>query len=71
LDHHAAVSPALASLRPQARIGASRPPLRGGEILASSTIRDLVVGSDIAMTDRGTHPLEGVDGTWQLFAASP
>jgi hypothetical protein len=30
-----------------------------------------VVGSDIAMTDRGSHPLKGVDGTWQLFAASP
>jgi class 3 adenylate cyclase len=42
-----------------------------GEILTSSTVRDLVVGSDIAMTDRGSHPLKGVDGTWQLFAASP
>jgi class 3 adenylate cyclase len=42
-----------------------------GEILTSSTVRDLVVGSDIAMTDRGPHPLKGVDGTWRLFAASP
>jgi class 3 adenylate cyclase len=42
-----------------------------GEILTSSTVRDLVVGSDIAMTDRGPHPLKGVEGTWQLFAASP
>jgi class 3 adenylate cyclase len=41
------------------------------EILTSSTVRDLVVGSEIAMTDRGPHPLKGVDGTWQLFAASP
>jgi hypothetical protein len=30
-----------------------------------------VVGSDIAMTDRGPHHLKGVDGTWQLFTASP
>jgi class 3 adenylate cyclase len=42
-----------------------------GEILTSSTVRDLVVGSDIAMTDRGPHPLKGVDGTWQLFAGQP
>jgi class 3 adenylate cyclase len=41
------------------------------EILASSTVRDLMVGSDIAMTDRGPHPLKGVEGSWQLFAASP
>jgi class 3 adenylate cyclase len=51
-----------------ARVMAAATP---GEILTSSTVRDLVVGSDIAMTDRGPHPLKGVDGTWQLFAASP
>jgi class 3 adenylate cyclase len=51
-----------------ARVMAAAAP---GEILTSSTVRDLVVGSDIAMTDRGPHPLKGVDGTWQLFAASP
>jgi class 3 adenylate cyclase len=39
-----------------------------GEILTSSTVRDLVVGSDIAAEDRGAHPLKGIDGTWQLFA---
>jgi class 3 adenylate cyclase len=42
-----------------------------GEILTSSTVRDLVVGSDITMTDRGPHPLKGVDGTWQLFEVTP
>jgi class 3 adenylate cyclase len=42
-----------------------------GEILTSRTVRDLVVGSDIAMDDLGTHPLKGVEGTWQLFAARP
>jgi class 3 adenylate cyclase len=39
-----------------------------GEILTSRTVRDLVVGSDIAAADRGTHALKGIDGTWQLFA---
>jgi class 3 adenylate cyclase len=38
-----------------------------GEILTSRTVRDLVVGSDIAAEDRGTHALKGIDGTWQLF----
>ena len=51
-----------------ARVMAAAAP---GVILTSRTVRDLVVGSDIAMTDRGPHPLKGVDGTWQLFAASP
>jgi class 3 adenylate cyclase len=38
-----------------------------GEILASRTVRDLVVGSDLVLEDRGTHPLKGVEGSWQLF----
>ena len=42
-----------------------------GEIHTSRTVRDLVVGSDIAMDDLGTHPLKGVEGNWQLFAAKP
>jgi class 3 adenylate cyclase len=42
-----------------------------GQILASRTVRDLVVGSDIAMDDLGTRLLKGVEGTWQLFAISP
>ena len=39
-----------------------------GEILTSRTVRDLIVGSDIVLDDRGTHPLRGVQGSWQLFA---
>jgi class 3 adenylate cyclase len=39
-----------------------------GEILTSRTVRDLVVGSDITLNDRGPQPLKGVEGTWQLFA---
>jgi class 3 adenylate cyclase len=42
-----------------------------GQILTSRTVRDLVVGSDIAMDDLGTRPLKGVEGTWQLFAVRP
>jgi class 3 adenylate cyclase len=39
-----------------------------GEILTSRTVRDLVVGSDLTLEDRGGHPLKGVEGTWELFA---
>ena len=39
-----------------------------GEIMVSSTVRDLVTGSGIAFDDRGTHALKGVPGEWQLLA---
>jgi pimeloyl-ACP methyl ester carboxylesterase/class 3 adenylate cyclase len=39
------------------------------EVLVSSTVRDLCAGSGIAFDDRGSHPLKGVDGARQLFAA--
>jgi pimeloyl-ACP methyl ester carboxylesterase/plasmid stabilization system protein ParE len=39
-----------------------------GEILASSTVRDLVAGSGIEFTERGRHPLKGLPGEWGLFA---
>jgi class 3 adenylate cyclase len=39
-----------------------------GEILVSRTVRDLVVGSDLDLEDRGTHALRGVGDEWQLFA---
>jgi class 3 adenylate cyclase len=38
------------------------------EVLASRTVRDLVVGSDVELADRGTHRLKGVAEAWQLFA---
>jgi class 3 adenylate cyclase len=41
-----------------------------GEILVSRTVRDLVVGSDVVLQDRGTHRLKGVEGSRQLFAVS-
>lgn len=39
-----------------------------GEILVSSTVRDLVVGSGIELQDRGSHSLRGVPDEWHLFA---
>lgn len=48
-----------------ARIGALGGP---GEVLASSTVKDLVVGSGIEFADRGSHSLKGVPGEWKLFA---
>jgi class 3 adenylate cyclase len=41
-----------------------------GEILATRTVRDLVVGSDIALQERGEQHLKGVEGSWQLFAVA-
>jgi class 3 adenylate cyclase len=41
-----------------------------GEVLASSTVRDLVVGSGLTFKDRGSRALKGVEGEWRLFAAA-
>ncbi len=40
-----------------------------GDIVVSSTVRDLVVGSGIAFQERGSRRLRGVPGRWKLFAA--
>jgi len=40
-----------------------------GEVLVSSTVKDLVVGSGLRFRDRGVHSLKGVPGEWSLFAA--
>jgi class 3 adenylate cyclase len=40
---------------------------RPGEVLTSSTVRDLVVGSEIRFADRGTHELRGVPYEWRLY----
>jgi class 3 adenylate cyclase len=39
-----------------------------GEVLASSTVRDLVVGSGLRWADRGPHALRGVADEWRLYA---
>jgi class 3 adenylate cyclase len=40
-----------------------------GEVLVSSTVKDLVAGSGIQFVDRGIRTLKGVPGQWRVFAA--
>jgi class 3 adenylate cyclase len=50
-------------------IGARVSALAGpSDVLVSSTLRDLVIGSGLGFDDRGTHQLKGVPGEWHLFA---
>jgi pimeloyl-ACP methyl ester carboxylesterase len=48
-----------------ARIGALADP---GEVLVSSTVRELVVGSGLDFAERGAHALKGAPDEWRLFA---
>jgi class 3 adenylate cyclase len=50
-----------------ARIAAMAGP---GEVLVSSTVKDLVVGSLIEFSDRGAHALKGVPGEWRVFSVA-
>ena len=50
-----------------ARVAASA---GAGETLVSSTVKDLVVGADLAFADRGVTPLKGVPGEWRLYAVA-
>jgi len=50
-----------------ARVGSAADP---GEVLVSSTVKDLVAGSGFAFEDRGRRELKGVPDDWQLYAAS-
>ena len=47
---------------------AIRKPAGTGEVLVSSTVRDLVAGSGLSFDDRGRQELKGIPGTWQLYA---
>jgi class 3 adenylate cyclase len=51
-----------------ARVAALAQP---NEVLVSSTVKDLVAGSEIRFEDRGAHELKGIPGTWRLYAVSP
>jgi peptide/nickel transport system substrate-binding protein len=42
----------------------------GGELLVSSTVRDLAAGSGLHFEDRGERQLKGVPGTWHLYAVT-
>jgi class 3 adenylate cyclase len=48
-----------------ARVAASA---GAGEVLVSSTVKDLVAGSGIDFEDRGDYELKGVPGSWRLFS---
>jgi pimeloyl-ACP methyl ester carboxylesterase len=51
-------------------IGARVAGLAGaGDVLVTSTVRDLVTGSGIEFAERGTHELKGVPGEWTILAA--
>ena len=43
---------------------------QAGEVLVSSTVKDLVAGSGFTFEDRGTHVLKGVPDEWRVYAAS-
>jgi class 3 adenylate cyclase/alpha-beta hydrolase superfamily lysophospholipase len=51
-----------------ARIAAQAGP---GEVLVSSTVKDLVAGSDLQFDDRGGTGLKGIPGSWHLYASRP
>jgi class 3 adenylate cyclase len=52
-------------------IGARVSALAGpNDVLVSSTLRDLVIGSGLEFEDRGAHQLKGVPGDWRLFAVA-
>jgi class 3 adenylate cyclase len=52
-------------------VGARVAALAGpSEVLTSATVRDLVLGSEFAFEDRGRHTLKGLDGEFQILAAS-
>ena len=50
-----------------ARVAAHAGP---GEVLVSRTVVDLVAGSGLTFEDRGERQLEGVPGSWRLFAVT-
>ena len=50
-------------------IGARVAALAGpGEVLVSSTVREIVTGSRRSFTERGEHDLKGVPGRWRVYA---
>jgi class 3 adenylate cyclase len=48
-----------------ARIAALAGP---SEVLLSSTVKDLVLGSEFRLLDHGSHHLKGVEGQWRLLS---
>jgi class 3 adenylate cyclase len=52
-----------AAARVMAQSGAS-------EVLVSRVVTDLVAGAGLKFSERGSHQLKGLPGSWELFAAS-
>lgn len=50
-----------------ARVAALAAP---GEVVVSSTVKDLVAGSGLSFEDRGIHELKGIPGRWQVYAVA-
>jgi class 3 adenylate cyclase len=48
-----------------ARVAAKADP---GQVLVSSTVKDLVAGSGLVFEDRGAHELGGIRGQWRLYS---
>jgi len=42
----------------------------GAGVLVSQTVKDLVAGAGLELTERGERDLKGVPGTWRLYAVS-
>jgi class 3 adenylate cyclase len=40
------------------------------EVLVSRVVTDLVAGTDLKFSERGSYELKGLPGKWDLFAAS-
>lgn len=49
-----------------ARVAAMAAP---GEVLVSSTVKDLVAGSGLEFEDKGPHALKGIPGEWRIYSA--
>ena len=49
------------------RIGGLAQP---GEVLVSTTVKDLVIGSGLSFEDRGSHKLKGVPDIWKLYSVA-
>lgn len=50
-----------------ARLGALAEP---SEVLVSQTVKDLVAGSGLRFSDRGSRKFKGIEGTWNVYAAT-
>jgi class 3 adenylate cyclase len=43
---------------------------QAGEVLVSSTVKDLVAGSGLSFQEHGVHSLKGIPREWKLFSVN-